>query len=38
MKSILENGLDREPLEDQQTTLDLPKHHPHLRGPDYYLQ
>jgi transposase len=38
MKSILENGLDREPLEDQQTTLDLPKDHPHLRGPDYYLQ
>ena len=38
VKSILEHGLDTEPLEDQQTTLNLPKDHPHLRGPDYYLQ
>jgi transposase len=38
VKSILEHGLDAEPLDDQQTTLDLPKDHPHLRGPDYYLQ
>ncbi len=38
VKSILENGLDSEPLEEPQTTLDLPKDHPHLRGPDYYLQ
>ncbi len=38
VKSILENGLDSEPLEDPQATLDLPKDHPHLRGPDYYLQ
>jgi transposase len=38
VKSILEHGLDAEPLDDPQTTLDLPKDHPHLRGPDYYLQ
>ena len=38
VRSILEHGLDSLPLEDQQTTLDLPKVHPHLRGPDYYLQ
>ena len=38
VKSILEHGLDTEPFEDQQTTLNLPKDHPHLRGPDYYLQ
>jgi len=38
VKSILEHGLDFEPLEDPQTTLNLPKDHPHLRGPDYYLQ
>jgi len=38
VKSILEHGLDSEPLEEQQTTPALPKVHPHLRGPDYYLQ
>lgn len=38
VKSILEHGLDREPLAEEQTTLQLPKDHPHLRGPDYYLQ
>ena len=38
VKSILEHGLDAEPLEEEQTTLNLPKDHPHVRGPDYYLQ
>jgi len=38
VKSILEHGLDREPVADEQTTLQLPKDHPHLRGPDYYLE
>lgn len=38
VRSILEHGLDSEPLENPQTTLDLPKDHPHVRGPDYYLQ
>jgi len=37
VKSILEHRLDVEPLEERQTTLDLPQDHPHLRGPDYYL-
>ena len=37
VKSILEHGLDSEPLVDEQTSLQLPKDHPHLRGPDYYL-
>jgi len=38
VSSILEHGLDSLPLEDPQTRLALPKVHPHLRGPDYYLQ
>jgi transposase len=38
VKSILEHGLDQEPVAEEQTTLQLPKDHPHLRGPDYYLQ
>ena len=37
VKSILENGLDSEPLVDEQTSLQLPKDHSHIRGPDYYL-
>jgi transposase len=36
IKSILEHGLDRLPLEDEQATLDLPQEHENLRGPDYY--
>ena len=35
IKSILEHGLDRVPLEKQET-LDLPQEHDNLRGPDYY--
>ena len=35
IKSILENGLDRVPVEDQ-ATLELPQSHDNLRGPDYY--
>jgi len=38
VKSILEHGLDRAPLAEDQTTLQLPKDHPHLRGPEYYIQ
>lgn len=37
VKSILQTGLDRGPLEEQ-TTLALPREHAHLRGPDYYRQ
>lgn len=35
IKSILENGLDRLPLEEQ-AALDLPQDHDNLRGSDYY--
>ncbi len=35
IKSILEHGLDRVPLEEQ-ATLELPQEHDNLRGPDYY--
>jgi transposase len=35
VKSILQSGLDRLPLE-QQTTLALPREHANLRGPEYY--
>jgi transposase len=35
IKSILEHGLDRLPLEEQ-ATLELPQNHENLRGPDYY--
>jgi len=35
IKSILEHGLDRLPLEEQ-ATLDLPQDHDNLRGSDYY--
>jgi transposase len=35
VKSILEHGLDRQPLEEQ-AALDLPQDHENLRGPDYY--
>ena len=38
VKSILEHGLDRAPLAEEQTTLQLPQDHPHIRGPEYYLQ
>jgi len=38
VKSILEHGLDREPLAEEQTTLRLPQDHPHLRGPAYYSE
>jgi len=38
VKSILDHGLDRAPLAEEQTTLQLPQDHPHLRGPEYYLQ
>ncbi len=37
VKSILQSGLDRQPLEEQ-ATLALPREHAHLRGPDYYRQ
>jgi transposase len=37
VKSILDRGLDSEPLEQEQTSLQLPKDHPHIRGPEYYL-
>jgi transposase len=37
VKSILQSGLDRRPLEEQ-ITLALPREHAHLRGPDYYRQ
>ncbi len=37
VKSILQHGLDSEPLAEQQTQLELPKGHTHLRGPDYYF-
>ncbi len=37
VKSILDSGLDRESLEEEQTSLQLPKHHPHIRGSEYYL-
>jgi transposase len=33
--SILERGLDRQPLPEQQE-LNLPATHDHVRGPDYY--
>ena len=35
IKSILEHGLDRVPLQEQ-ATLELPQEHDNLRGPDYY--
>lgn len=35
VKSILQNGLDRLPLEEQ-TTLTLPRDHHHVRGASYY--
>jgi len=35
VKSILQSGLDRWPLEEQ-TTLALPREHANLRGPEYY--
>ena len=35
IKSILEHGLDRLPLEEQ-AALDLPQDHDNLRGSDYY--
>jgi len=35
IKSILEHGLDRLPVEEQ-ATLDLPQDHDNLRGSDYY--
>jgi transposase len=35
IKSILEHGLDRLPLEEQ-ATLELPQEHDNVRGPDYY--
>ncbi len=35
INSILQNGLDRVPLEEQ-ATLELPQEHDNLRGPDYY--
>jgi transposase len=35
IKSILEHGLDRLPLEEQ-TALELPQDHDNVRGPDYY--
>jgi hypothetical protein len=35
VKSILEHGLDRLPLEEQ-ATLDRPQDHENVRGPDYY--
>jgi hypothetical protein len=35
IKSILEHGLDRPPLEEQ-ATLKLPQKHDNVRGPDYY--
>jgi transposase len=35
VRSILEHGLDRIPLEEQ-TTLRLPEQHEYLRGADYY--
>lgn len=38
VKSILEHGLDRAPLAEEQTTLQLPQDHPHIRGPEYYIQ
>jgi transposase len=38
VKSILEHGLDREPLTEEQTALRLPQAHPHLRGPAYYSE
>jgi transposase len=37
VKSILEHGLDREPVTEQ-ATLQLPQAHPHLRGPAYYSE
>lgn len=36
VKSILEHGLDRVPLEDEQATLALPARHDNVRGADYY--
>ena len=38
VKSILEHGLDSETPLEEQTTLELPKDHPHVRGPSYYFQ
>jgi len=35
VKSILQNGLDRMPI-DLQTALSLPQEHENLRGADYY--
>jgi len=35
IESILNRGLDRQPLPEQQE-LSLPEAHDHLRGPDYY--
>jgi len=34
--SILKNGLDRLPAEDEQASLDLPQDHENLRGSSYY--
>lgn len=36
IKSILENGLDRLPLDGEQAVLELPQEHTNVRGPDYY--
>jgi len=36
VKSILQSGLDRIPLQSSQTTLALPQEHKHVRGADYY--
>jgi hypothetical protein len=38
VKSILEHGLDREPVTEEQTTLRLAQAHPHLRGAAYYSE
>ena len=36
ISSILKNGLDRLPAEDEQASLDLPQNHENLRGSSYY--
>jgi transposase len=36
VKSILQSGLDRIPLQSSQTTLALPQEHENVRGADYY--
>ncbi|MFN4770678.1 MAG: hypothetical protein ACK5N1_01510, partial [Gemmatimonas sp.] len=36
VKSILEQQLDRLPLEEPTATRPLPAHHEHVRGPAYY--